>query len=545
MTRSISAVILRLKWPCMAFGIAMVPLIPVPLPVIGSGDSGIHVLNPGIQAGIAQHPSAVRIPTTAGGFSTSIPLGTLTSFERAVQRIAGAARVPIGLELVSDRTGESYPPADTGGAAPPNQVLNIAGLTVGEALTRLVAYDPRYEWFEAGAVINVRPKAAVSDPDNFLNGPISWPAGADTTLDEILNTFVRYFSNNPKIPNVTIGRPSNAARGSRPEAISAAIEAQMAREDAFWKKPIALTATGPRFTDLLNAAILAHGEATWVISYTRPPALSSNSALGFSSFDGFGASRGVMTAGRPGLPPAMAARPAPAGLIAAMPDPPLARIVTRGMITVPVTAEAAFQAAEQVAREARAPMVIEWPQGMDIRPGMALRPQQGLALSGLTVKDALTRLSQEQPLLMWQQGVHGIEVQTQDALQDSLNFLNARIPVFEIMEGTFKDVFLALDRFFGARPRPYNFTPPFNQNLKTPEQARSSSDQVERPMTVSLRNATVREILSAVAAAHREIAWEITWRAPVRTYGACTLRVVGFNNFGLSVSPVVGEPIKR
>jgi hypothetical protein len=68
--------------------------------------------------------------------------------------------------------------------------LNLRGVTVGDALKRLSALDPRYRWIESDGVIVVRPIAAWSDPKNVLNYQADSFVLKDATLGDALNAIV-------------------------------------------------------------------------------------------------------------------------------------------------------------------------------------------------------------------------------------------------------------------------------------------------------------------------------------------------------------------
>ena len=64
-------------------------------------------------------------------------------------------------------------------------------MTVGDALKKLSALDPRYRWIESDGVIVVRPIAAWSDPKNVLNYQTESFVLKDATLGDALNASSR------------------------------------------------------------------------------------------------------------------------------------------------------------------------------------------------------------------------------------------------------------------------------------------------------------------------------------------------------------------
>ena len=91
-----------------------------------------------------------------------------------LRELAFAAQIPIGVELL---------PAPT----PAPQGVRVTGLTVRDALTALMAMDPRYDWREFDGVIVVRPVLAWSDPDHPLAREIPAVRLDNATIADAIN----------------------------------------------------------------------------------------------------------------------------------------------------------------------------------------------------------------------------------------------------------------------------------------------------------------------------------------------------------------------
>lgn len=499
------------------------------LPLVA--DSGCAPRRPDVQPRAPSSALTARRVGMKGGAEVfvALPFRLRSAFQTAVQDVAVAARVPIGFELAADRSGEYYPPSE---APISTKTVVLTGMTVQRALDTLTAIDRRYEWFETGGVINVRPKGARHDPDNYLNMLLSQAIGdlSDTTLDGIRQAYhVQYarlvgrsvaWHNPPP-------RPMTPPSDSTPQRV-----ADFEWQRAFWNRTISISQKGPRFVDLLNAAIGAHGEACWRVEYKQPPASYENGTLWFNSFEGFGGGSGSFPPVGGSPEPASAARPAPAAPAradAARPQTPtLLRIVPDARINYPVGPWDAFVGAQHLATLTRTPIVVEWPRGK-MQPPVE-RARDTLELTGMRLPDALTRIAREQPQLTWRNGRFGLEVMPGDAAFDPDDFLNVRVPNFELKNATYFDVFPALDRFFGiASSRATPRVPVPDQNTRTPEEAERMRRFYTRPITLTLENATVREILGAVAAAHGDLAWVISWVGDSRDYGSCFLSANGYS----------------
>jgi hypothetical protein len=95
---------------------------------------------------------SVRLPV----HPCTVP-GTLAGLARRFHFRAGVEYLPVDCQPYRRhwaRNGES---------------TNLRGLTIGAALQKLSALDPRYRWVETDGVIVMRPVEAWADPKNLLN----------------------------------------------------------------------------------------------------------------------------------------------------------------------------------------------------------------------------------------------------------------------------------------------------------------------------------------------------------------------------------------
>lgn len=146
------------------------------------------------------------------------------------------------------------------------ELLNLRGLTIGEALEKLVTMDPRYRAVQRDGVVVIRPVAAWADATNVLNFTTSSFALEDTTLGGALDAIVSAISGVP--------RGLAASLGTRTE--------QGARK--FSVKTGAASAGAA-----LEAIVRAHGAAYWIVRESQP---DREGQLGrnifFHTFDGTG-----------------------------------------------------------------------------------------------------------------------------------------------------------------------------------------------------------------------------------------------------------------
>lgn len=92
-------------------------------------------------------------------------------------RIAECARVPLIFEAS---------PFDYRDPTTVAERVDLAGLTVREALDVLVAHDPRYGWEERTGIIVLRPSSLAGDPEDLLNRRIAAVKGSRVDLNGVL-----------------------------------------------------------------------------------------------------------------------------------------------------------------------------------------------------------------------------------------------------------------------------------------------------------------------------------------------------------------------
>ena len=179
------------------------------------------------------------------------------------QQIARSARVPMGLEKIPQVCQlDGWAPAQA------TDELVLSGLTVGEALDRLVQLDPRYVWFESDGVIVIRPLAAWVDDDHFLHR--SLPAFSVT--DQQMHGALAAITN---------------ALG--PHQLSAGQELPARTPEGDRRFTVELGATS--VIESLDAVVRAHGAMWWMVTYCRPPARYEHATIYMHTFDGTGLGR--------------------------------------------------------------------------------------------------------------------------------------------------------------------------------------------------------------------------------------------------------------
>lgn len=146
------------------------------------------------------------------------------------------------------------------------ELLNLRGLTIGEALETLVAMDPRYRVVQHDGVVVMRPVAAWADAANVLNFTAGSFALEDTTLGGALDAIVSAISGVPRSLAATLG--TRTEQGARKFSVKTGAASAGAA---------------------LEAIVRAHGAAYWIV---RESQLDRDGQPGrnifFHTFDGTG-----------------------------------------------------------------------------------------------------------------------------------------------------------------------------------------------------------------------------------------------------------------
>jgi hypothetical protein len=145
-----------------------------------------------------------------------------------------------------------------GGRRAGGETVDLYGLTLQDALTKLLALDPRYRMVESDGVIVVRPVQAWADPKNVLNFGSGSFALEDATLGIALDALLSAMTGEPASPDDRYAIPTED--GAR----------------RFNVKTGAISAVGA-----LEAIVRAHGRSTWTVRHS-----DIGRMISFHTFDG-------------------------------------------------------------------------------------------------------------------------------------------------------------------------------------------------------------------------------------------------------------------
>jgi hypothetical protein len=147
-------------------------------------------------------------------------------------------------------------------------LLNFRGMTVGDALKKLSALDPRYRWIESDGVVIVRPVEAWSDPKNMLNYETGSFVLKDATLADALNAIVSAITGTGREHSFSESTEQGARRFNLTTRTASAAEA-------------------------LDAIVRAHGASYWVIREGQPDRDGrAFRSISLHTFDGMGIGSG-------------------------------------------------------------------------------------------------------------------------------------------------------------------------------------------------------------------------------------------------------------
>ncbi len=177
----------------------------------------------------------------------------VASLARRFHFPAGVEYLPVDCQLFWRHTASN------------GESVNLRGLTIGEALRKLSALDPRYRWVETNGLIVMRPLEAWSDPKNILNYMSGSFSLEDVTLRGALDAVVSAVTDRPR--DSSILGDGGTEQSARKFSVNAG----------------AASAGGA-----LDAIVLAHGNAFWEVKLGTVRQNEMGPVIWLWSHDGFG-----------------------------------------------------------------------------------------------------------------------------------------------------------------------------------------------------------------------------------------------------------------
>lgn len=174
-----------------------------------------------------------------------------------VQGIARAVGAPSGAEFLPGSCEYEHLTYDES-----QEPVALRGLTVEEALNRLIEIDPRYRWQERDGVIVIRPASAWQNAGHFLHRTIEAFELEDRNVPDAQGAL-----------RVTFGEPPSPGLSG------------LGNKSPDAGKTFSLALGPTPAIDLLNAVVRTHGRLHWEMEYCGPAARPENAKLWLTTTD--------------------------------------------------------------------------------------------------------------------------------------------------------------------------------------------------------------------------------------------------------------------
>jgi|SRR5579862_6095930 len=197
-----------------------------------------------------------------GTFKTATPqdpYGMLMIVSMFTQSFQAPFGLEMGLEV-------QIPP---GMVVKPAKRIDLSGLDLVGAVAKLSQVTPKYAWVNRNGVTEVR---STEVSGSFLSTIVPHFELQTTDLPSAIVTVHRLFD---------AGFP--AAKPITPGGFSsdAGTTAGRAAQLELLHRPITVSLTRATVADILDAIVVAHGEASWIVRYRQGPASYASAEIGF------------------------------------------------------------------------------------------------------------------------------------------------------------------------------------------------------------------------------------------------------------------------
>jgi hypothetical protein len=203
-------------------------------------------------------------------------------------------------------------------------------------------------------------------------------------------------------------------------------------------------------------------------------------------------------------------------------------------VDLPLTIRSWVVAVARVASSGRRPVGLEFlPENV---PPAGSPSRNQLVLTGLDLESALALLIQNDSRYVSDSSGEVINVRPKISVNMREDFLNGRIAEFIVRDrplvDVLDDVHRALDPSYPSMKRTLHGLGEIDKT--NPERARLIRSGLNKPISVALRNATVRALLNRIALTHGGILWQVTYRRRFGAYDDSAISFIGFDNWTVS-----------
>jgi hypothetical protein len=175
-------------------------------------------------------------------------------------------------------------------------------------------------------------------------------------------------------------------------------------------------------------------------------------------------------------------------------------------------------------------------------------------LTGLSLTDAVQLLLRHDRRYLARTAGGVLNIRPLGAIDAPDDFLNRVLPRFELdhrpLSEALHAVHLAVDPGYRLPPRHPGRLHTLTQ--RDPERAAVVRAALDRPVTVSLTNSAVRDVLNAMAVADGEMWWYVSYRSNLGVYLESKITFAGFDNWAIAaeaqprgVRPSQLPPVQR
>jgi hypothetical protein len=365
--------------------------------------------------------------------------------------------------------------------------LNLAGLSHGEAIRRLVAHDSRYEVVERAGRFMVRPRtaSATSPLDTVLPSFVRVDEPFDAAIGGLLQRLNLESSSTPTPQFSSPGRGGSVA----------------ASMEAARQKPISVSFQKPvTLREVLDALCQAAGSFTWTFRMQSMIPGRASYALEISSPEGWSLHRSFSLA----APVVATKRPDP-GI-----PPSLDRDINR--IFLP-TVGGVWSPFLNLASAARTPFGVELAPGPSNSPDPRLTKRADLpSLGPGRLSDAIYVLLERMPETGWIASGGMLNFGPAETIRQPEHFLNQRVGRFEVTGLPASSVIALLRRRMSAGPGA-TATPAANAAAASLAPRSMAESALARPVTLRLENPTAREVLNAIATQLGNLNWIVMYES--------------------------------
>lgn len=422
--------------------------------------------------------------------------------------VAAAASLPMGVELVPPGRFDDDPRYQRNSSAVP-----IGPGRIGDVLAAMLDRAPEFAMRVRNGVVNIGPAAVIDEPDHFLNRRIGAYRVADLPAWRAVVLLRRRMQG-----------ASVEARDVETDTLPAVLDDTMVTP---LSRPVTVSLAEATPREVLNAIVREHGGLTWTVAYEPQDATR---AARVAERDSVILLRPARDYGISSLRIARDGR-----LSAFNTRTPLVRVPsTRGSLRA--TLQLPFpepRLDEEIDRLCRAleircaiELISRTPPGWDMLRGSTAASYD---FSGLTPAEALDALTGLAPGLAWRRDGEVYRISSA-ALSGARDLpLDRRVRNFEGRFESLTALAHGVRELFTIVPAPRRGATPVNVFGATGGANRTTmsptAGALERPLSLKLRNVSVRQILDEMAKAHGTLSWSVQYIDAHGTYPEFELRL--------------------